>query len=273
MLRLNYKSDNYKKTSLFTSKRGVIKHNTFFFITLYLLIAVFSLLATKAFALQQLKNYNFTSALADNNWQTSRRISGSNNSTVDIQNNNLRVYGNYNGWGWGTRNYDGMAYQTFRTPATAINVRFDWGAWSATGGNSNRNFWIGYSTSNQTAANVNGGAYLSQQTAVGNYAAVTITVTNLNTDTTFYAKLYGYATVNSGNNITVLFDSLAVNFSPSGLAANLSTSNKNVNGTAFTFINGVNLTWNTSTSNAVTLSQYNVYRSTTSGSGYEKVGE
>ncbi|MBR4328308.1 MAG: hypothetical protein IKP71_00460, partial [Candidatus Riflebacteria bacterium] len=88
----------------------------------------------------------------------------------------------------------------------------------------------------------------------------------------YYAKIYCYARL-SYKSFTVSFSSFEVNFSPSGLAANLSTSNKNVNGTAFTFINGVNLTWNTSTSNAATLSKYNVYRSTTSGSGYEKVGE
>ena len=229
----------------------------------YILFLIVTLLTVtnSAFALEQLKNYDFTSALANDNWQTNRRISGSNNSTVDIQNNNLRIYGNHNGNIFsGTRNYDGMAYQTFRTPATAINVRFDWGEWSATGGNSNRNFWIGYSTSNQQNANVDGGEYLSQQNAVGNYTAGTKTVTNLNTNTTFYAKLYGYATLNRGYNITVLFDSLAVNFSPSGLAGEVTP-------------NGVSLSWNTSTSNAVTLSKYYIYRSTTSGSGYTKIAE
>ena len=227
---------------------------------LFLLIALLAV-TNSAFALQQLKNYNFTSALANNNWQTNRRISGGYDSTVDIQNNNLRIYGNHNGnWMSGNRNYDGMAYQTFTTPATAINVRFDWGEWSATGGNNNRNFWLGYSTSNQQNANVNGGAYLSQQNAAGNYAAGTKTVTNLNTSTTYYAKLYGYATLSRGNNFTVLFDSLAVNFSPSGLAGEVT-------------LNGVSLNWNTSTSNAVTLSKYYIYRSTTSGSDYTKIAE
>ena len=145
-----------------------------FFATLFLM------LTPEAFALQQLTNPDFTNGTTG--WTLTTRIQGTNNynSTINNQNNNLRIYANHNGnWWTGSRNYDGMACQTFRTPATAINVRFDWGQWSATGGNNNRNFWIGYSTSNQQNANVNGGEYLSQKNAAGNYDGGILNVTNL----------------------------------------------------------------------------------------------
>ena len=270
MVRLDYKSVTYKKKSL--RAEGVAIQNTFKFITLYLLIAAFSLLATKAFALQQLRNPTFN---GNTNWNTYGRTSNQYTAaTVNYQQNNLSITATRAG---NARNYDNLVYQAFTTPANPINVRFDWGAWSATSADyydfytgtiNNQNYRLIYDTAN----NNTNGTVLSSLTTDGNVAAGSYLVTNLAQNRNYYAKIYCYARL-SYKSFTVSFSSFEVNFSPSGLAANLSTSNKNVNGTAFTFINGVNLTWNTSTSNAATLSKYNVYRSTTSGSGYEKVGE
>ena len=254
MLRLNYKSDNYKKTSLFTSKRGVIKHNTFFFITLYLLIAVFALMAPKAFALQQLTNPNFNNGTTG--WTLTTRINGTNgyNTTITTQNNNLRIY--YTSNSNTNRYYDGLVTQHFKTPSDAINVRFDWGDWSVSGGNNGYNYWLGYSTVEEGITSPN---YLDRRQANGNYTGSTSTITNLTADTDYYAKIYIYARTRRAT-LSGLFDSLSVNFSPSGLA-----------GEAIS--NGISLSWNTSTSSAVTLSKYYIYRSTTSGSGYTKIGE
>ncbi|MBR4330379.1 MAG: hypothetical protein IKP71_11070, partial [Candidatus Riflebacteria bacterium] len=296
MSRLVFKSVNYNKTLLFTKDaaprlsckemvgelssisetegadcraiRGVAILKFIKFITLYLLVAVFSLLAPKAFALQQLTNPDFTNGTTG--WTPTTRINGANgsNTAINTQNNNLRIIGDNNS---GTNTiYDGMAHQSFTTPASPINVKINWGAWTVTytdHGNMFQaktydqvNHFIAYGTG--TGADSTGGATLSSTTSTNNnlnVAAGTSNITNLNISTTYYAKLYAKARIRR-RAYTVQFSSLSVNFSPSGLA-----------GEAIS--NGISLSWNPSTSNAVTLNKYYVYRSTTSGSGYTKIAE
>ena len=101
MVRLDYKSVTYKKKSL--RAEGVAIQNTFKFITLYLLIAAFSLLATKAFALQQLRNPTFN---GNTNWNTYGRTSNQYTAaTVNYQQNNLSITATRAG---NARNYDNL---------------------------------------------------------------------------------------------------------------------------------------------------------------------
>ncbi|MBR4570332.1 MAG: hypothetical protein IKO19_06655, partial [Candidatus Riflebacteria bacterium] len=204
------------------------------FITFYLLVAVFSLLAPKAFALQQLTNPDFTNGITG--WTPTTRINGANdyNTTITTQNNNLRIY--YTSNSNTNRYYDGLVTQHFKTPSDAINVRFDWGDWSVSGGNNGYNYWLGYSTVEEGIASPN---YLDRRQANGNYTGSTSTITNLTADTDYYAKIYIYARTRRAT-LSGLFDSLSVNFSPSGLAGEANA-------------NGISLSWNTSTSSAVTL--------------------
>ena len=64
-------------------------------------------------------------------------------------------------------------------------------------------------------------------------------IKNLTADTDYYAKIYIYARTRRAT-LSGLFDSLSVNFSPSGLAGEANSS-------------GITLSWNTSTSSAVTV--------------------
>ena len=241
MLRLNQKSVSVLERS--------------YHIFVLILLTLFLVLPSKAFALQQLTNPDFTNGTTG--WTLTYRVQGTNgyNSEITTQNNNLRIYGNNTSNR--TRYIDGLASQRFTTPASPINVRFDWGNWSVTGGSSNYNLWLGYST---VEAGITSPNYLDRRTQKGNYNGSSSLITTFTTDTNYYAKIYTYVSLNRNTNYTALFDSLSVNFSPSGLA-----------GEAIS--NGISLSWNTSTSNAVTLSKYYIYRSTTSGSGYNKIAE
>ncbi|MBP5468534.1 MAG: hypothetical protein J6Z11_04745, partial [Candidatus Riflebacteria bacterium] len=229
-----------------------------------ILLVIIILLATTntVFALQQLTNPTFN---GDNGWTTHGRVNGNTAATVNYHQNNLEITASRSG---NARTYDNLVLQQFRTPANPINVRFSWGAWNATSANTTTSAWYTKTITNQnyrlvygTTNNNENGTELSSRNSDGNNEAGTSTVTNLPQNQTYYAKIYCSANI-SYKSYTISFSSFEVNFSPSGLAANLNFSS-----------NGVTLNWNTSTSNAVTLSKYYIYRSKTSGSGYTKIGE
>ena len=229
---------------------------------LFLLIAFFSLLTTEAFALQQLTNPTFN---GNNGWTTYGRINGTTAATVNYNQNNLQITASRSG---NARVYDNLVYQLFRTPASPINVKFRWGDWSATSQNTTNSQWYTKTITNQnyvimfgTANNNTNGTTLDSRNSDGSSTAGTSTFTDLGQSQNLYAKIYCSANI-SYKSYTVSFSYFEVHFSPSGLTAavNLSSS-------------GISLNWNTSTSNAVTLSKYYIYRSTSSGSGYTKIGE
>ena len=256
MLRLNYKSFNYKKMSLRASEKCVAIQNTFKFITLYLLIAVFSLLATKAFALEQIRPI-----YAGTGWTArtlSNNVSWGNNYNV----NNMtaaRAYGNSN-----NRYSEAFRHHAF-TVTNNINAYFSWDYSPYYTRNYDFQSSIRYGTNNN---NTNGDVILSSynSTTSDNGHHTGSDLRSL-TAGTYYVKahFYGYAQAYA------YFFKVSCNTSPSNLSATLTTTNRNISGTNFTFINGVSCSWNTSTSNAVTLSNYKLYRTLTSGSNYQEI--
>ena len=250
MLRLNYESVNYIKTTIRASERGVTKHNVFQFITLYLLVAVFLLLSPKAFALEQLH------ALTGTGWsntQLENTVAWSNYTTY------YRAIPNTN-----NANCSGFRYHNLNIPGT-VNAYFSWIYSPYATRNQTYELSLRYGTNNNSTNNdvVLVSATTQNTNQISGNTTRTITAGN------YYAKLYFYGN-RGGNNqyAQARYYDFKCNISPHGLTAAYNTTNRTVGGTNFVFINGVDLNWNTSTSNAVTLSNYKVYRTTTSGSNY-----
>ncbi len=248
-------------------------------------VLVFCFAANSTFALEQLQNPDFTNGTTG--WSTNTRINGYGgvigigalNSTISANNSNVTIVGDKNSNT--ARAIDGLVYQSFRTPANAVNVKFSWGNWSlaiVNSGNGNSTIsgtlaQIMYGTSGNDA-NYTNGALLSN--TGGQTANTTVNTTagsrtlRLNTNTTYYAKIYAYASMQR-KKYTMSVDKLSVNFSPSNLRAEVNTIANVINDSRVMPATGVTLSWAASTGNA-TLKQYNIYRSTTSGSGYTLVG-
>lgn len=249
-------------------------------------VLVFCFAANRALALEQLQNPDFTDGTTG--WSTNTRINGYGgliagigalNSTISVNSSNITIVGDKNSNT--ARAIDGLVYQSFRTPANAINVKISWSNWSLAienSGNGGSNIsgtlaQIMYGTSGNDA-NYTNGALLSNtggQTAntTVNMAAGSRTL-SLNTNTTYYAKIYAYASMQR-KKYTMSVDKLSVNFSPANLSADATPITNVINDSRVLPTTGVALTWTASTGNA-TLKQYNIYRSTTSGSGYTLIG-
>lgn len=236
--------------------------STFFKYILFILLLVFASTTNSVLALEQLKAIG-TAA----NWRTRNGMNGNNNLIIDYPNTNyIDLYYNTK-----NRTGAGMAYQTVTTPAGTVNAsyylqyqryrnnrtpnRFD--AYCYLGTDNTRydettqifsgggNYEVTNSTTNTTTSN----------TAEG-------TINNLNANTTYYFKVYlicGFANNNTPRAGFKVFNA-RLNFSPSGLAGRLAY-NGNV-------INGIYLSWNQSTSNAVTCTNYKIYRSNSENGTY-----
>lgn len=248
-------------------------------------VLVFCFAANRALALEQLQNPDFTDGTTG--WSTNTRINGYGgvfgigalNSTISVNSSNITIVGDKNSNT--ARAIDGLVYQSFKTPVNAVNVKISWGNWSlviANSGNGGSNIsgtlaQIMYGTS-ENDANYTNGALLSNtggQTAntTVNMAAGSRTL-SLNTNTTYYAKIYAYASMQR-KKYTMSVDKLSVNFSPANLRADATPITNVITDSRVLPTTGVALTWAASTGNA-TLKQYNIYRSTTSGSGYTLIG-
>lgn len=247
------------------------KGNYFRYI-LFILLLVFASTTNSALALSQLQNPTFNGSNNNiTNWTNRQQT-----ATISSTNPGLNI--NYSRTDNSDTNYTGFITQTFRTPANQINALFTWGAWSYTNaqvgaaGNShcnNPSSRIFYGTNNNNDSN--GGAYLVNNTSNNaNGTAGSLLVTNLNRNTTYYAKVYAYATLRR-RSFSFKLASFQVNFSPSGLAAALNTTNRTIAGSDYRIVDGVNLTWARSTSNAVTFTNYKVYRSNAENGTYSLI--
>ncbi len=223
---------------------------------LIFLILLFSCFTSNAFALEQMRNSEISS---DANWNT-RNLT--NTITYRAENGYYRLeYNTKNKTG------SGMIYQALTVPAE-VNARFSiiYQTYrSRNNAPTTYNFWARYGTSNRdnTGTNiVNDSTYQVTNGNGDNTASKTVTVEQTLNAGTYYVKAIVNITFgkNSAAAGAKIFD-YKCNISPSGLTA---TSNIN---------DSINLSWNTSTSDAVTLNKYYIYRSETSGSGYTKIGE
>ena len=251
------------------------KGNYFRYI-LFILLLVFASTTNSALALSQLQNPTFNGRNNNiTNWTNRQQT-----ATISSTNPGLNINYSSNN----DANYTGFIAQTFKTPANQINALFTWGAWSYTnaqaggGGNSycnNPSSRIFYGTNNNNDSN--GGAYLVNNTSNNaNGTAGSLLVTNLNRNTTYYAKVYAYATLRR-RSFSFKLASFQVNFSPSGLTGNFDASPNlrtiNIGGTNYNIYDGgkINLSWDVSTSNAVTFNHYTVYRSDSENGTYEPI--
>ena len=257
MLRLNNKSVKYKKSSLRAEGVAIHKNifiyskNIFKFFTFFLFVAFFLTVTNSAFALEQIHEITGTG------WNT-QQISnalGTNNYTTYY-----RIYGNTN-----NRYSEGFRWHTLNIPGN-VNARFSWiySPYSTTGNGRTLEMSFRYGTSNNsTTGDV---SVLTYRSTTANTSRLSGEETVTINAGTYYAKAYYYGYRNGNAYSYAYYYSMKCNTSPYGLAANLNTT---------TYVDGVRLTWNTSTSNGniATLSKYYVYRSTTSGGGYIKIGE
>ena len=225
----------------------------------YILFLLITLLAVtnSAFALEQIHEITGTG------WNTQRITTNVNGNlgTGNYTVNNTtcyRIYGSTNnsyseGFRWHSLNIPGNVnarfswiYSPYATTSRTFEMSFRYGT-----RNNSTNGDVSVLTYNSTTANTN---RLSGEETVrinaGNY----------------YAKAYYYGY----RNAYAYYYSLSCNTSPANLTTALTTTTRNINGN-FTFINGVSCNWNTSTSNVTALSNYKLYRSSTSGSGYQEI--
>src|ERR1700733_2422727 len=131
------------------------------------------------------------------------------------------------------------------------------------------------STANVTGVNFSSNAVASfsisgtiTPTSGGRGATVTLSGAAAATTTTSSTGTYTFSNLANGN-YTVTPSNSGFTFTPANSAVTISGANKTgVNFTAAAKPHSVTLSWNASTS---TVSGYNVYRSTTSGSGFTKI--
>ena len=258
MLRLNNKSVKYKKSSLRAEGVAIHKNafidskNIFKFFTFFLFVALFLTVTNSAFALEQIHEITGTG------WTTQRITTNVNGnlSTGNYTVNNTtcyRIYGSSNSYS------EGFRWHTLNIPGN-VNARFSWiySPYATTGRTLEMSFRYG-TRNNSTTGDV---SVLTYRSTTANTSRLSGEETVTINAGTYYAKAYYYGY----RNAYAYYYSMKCNTSPYGLAANLNTT---------TYVDGVRLTWNTSTSNGniATLSKYYVYRSTTSGGGYIKIGE
>ncbi|MBQ2592626.1 MAG: hypothetical protein II567_05020, partial [Candidatus Riflebacteria bacterium] len=224
----------------------------------YILFLILTLLTitNSAFALQQL------TSITGNNWNNTRLAE---RGTGQVSWSNYTTYYRING---STNNQysEGFRYHTFNIPGD-VNAKFSWiySPYATT----NRTFEMSFRYGPNTNSTNDDVSVLTYNSTTSNTNEITAEQTVAINAGNYYAKAYYYGY----RNAYARYYSLLCNISPHGLAANLTTTNRNIGGTNFNIINGINLTWNQSTSTAATLKNYNIYRSTTSGSNYIKIGE
>ena len=238
------------------------KGNYFRYI-LFILLLVFVSTTNSALALEQLKD-----ATKNANWTKSGNL------TVAENANNLELYVT----GRNT-SANGLYYQSVRTPASRVNVyySFEYQTYRNNRDPGTYQFTYYYGT-NTTQSNgtqiVNRNRQYDATTTTSNTTQTPSgTITNLGVNTTYYFK--AYLTVRTSNNndarAGVKIYNAHVNFSPSGLAAALNTTNRTIAGSNYRIVDGVNLTWNRSTSNVVNFSNYKVYRSNAENGTYSLI--
>ena len=239
----------------------------------FILLLIFASTTNTALALEQLRNYDFNGNI--NNWQNKNPVSNANTKydNIDYNSNDLRFYSNRNG---NTRNYDGVVFQDFTTPAAPVNANFRWSynisnANSGNGWNRNVTETLRFLYQAPTVSNTAAGIALGDDITTTNGSGTgEKLIQNLNANTTYRAKIYSYSSLQY-KNITVRIQYFCCNISPSGLTATPSTTNTrtvNIAGTNYRISTAINLNWNRSTSNAVTFTNYKIYRSNAENGTY-----
>ena len=229
----------------------------------FILLLIFASTTNSALALEQLKD-----ATKNANWTKSGNLSVAENA------NNLELYVTGR-----NASANGLYYQSVRTPASRVNVYYSFEYQTY---RNNRNpgtyqftYYYGTNTtqSNGTQIVYRDRQYDATDTTSNTTQTPSGTITNLGLNTTYYFK--AYLTVRTSNNndarAGVKIYNAHVNFSPSGLAAALNTTNRTIAGSNYRIVDGVNLTWARSTSNAVTFTNYKVYRSNAENGTYSLI--
>ncbi len=234
----------------------------FRYIALFLLI-LFCFTSNSAFALEQMKPVNVLG-----NWQSINKYTNTYNAITGA------VGTDYLNLSYATQNArgDGLYYQTVTTPSKQINIKLtlkyqtyhnnrtptEYYFYSYFGTNTTNNQGTQiFSTTTTGSIMATGNNYNTNTTT----ATVEKTIDNATTNTTYYFKNYLYVRFGNGNNPLggVKIYNASCNFSP--IITNASTDRSD----------GILLNFTTNSSPVATLKGYNIYRSTTSGSGYTKI--
>ncbi len=215
----------------------------------FILLLIFASTTNTALALEFLLNYDF-------NGNTTNWTQGDGNASVLYYNENLNIY----------NNTQRVVYQDFTTPAGSVNAKFSF----KYRGTNSYNCTITFLYQAPRTSTNNTGTTLYTNTFTNATYESSATANNLNANTTYRAKIYAnYAT--RGYDMEVYYFSCLL--SPSGLAAQLTTTSRNIAGSNYNIIDGIKLTWNKSTSAADTCSKYIIYRSNSQNGTYTKIAE
>ena len=252
---------------MYKAAQGSYKKYVLYFLSLIVLLTL-PCFVNQAFALEQLKTANNA-----NNWSKKNKYTNNNQYYALSTANNTDYIDIY--YSTANRRSDGMFYQSVTTPNADINAYYNIKYQAYRNNRTPTEYTFYYYYGNSDAAYNTGTQLVARDRnydATGNtYNTSTVTSTangtirDLARSTTYYFKAYLY--VRTSNNNTpragVKIYNVSCNFSPSGLTLALGDTNN--------VIDGIDLRWNKSTSNAVNFKNYKIYRSTTENGTYELV--
>ena len=233
------------------------------------ILICFILVVSPIFALNQIVNSHFDSD--SSNWTLDNQIDHDPLSTFDFDSSEGNSAGSFYGYtptgSSNNRRQDGIIQQTFTTPKSAVNARISMdykNTWN------NKPDLLGiYATlrisgSNDYPNETVAVTILSEQTkfstpAHGSWTSISPINISLDKNVKYIYRIYWNHQCDKNEAAGTYVDNLVCNTSPSGLHTTASGSS-------------IILNWNDSTG-TTTLDHYNVYRSTTSGGPYSKIGD